>query len=34
MALVVSTPEVQRKFLLAEIARWGKVVREHRIMPE
>jgi tripartite-type tricarboxylate transporter receptor subunit TctC len=31
MDLVVSTPEALQKFLLAEIARWGKVVREHNI---
>jgi tripartite-type tricarboxylate transporter receptor subunit TctC len=31
MDLVVSSPEVLQKFLLAEIARWGKVVREHNI---
>ncbi|MGH7767171.1 MAG: tripartite tricarboxylate transporter substrate binding protein [Candidatus Binatia bacterium] len=31
MDLVVSTPEALQKFLLAEIARWGKVVREHKI---
>jgi tripartite-type tricarboxylate transporter receptor subunit TctC len=31
MDLVVSTPEALQKFLVSEIARWGKVVREHRI---
>src|SRR5918996_1616075 len=31
MDLVVSNPEALQKFLLAEIARWGKVVREHNI---
>ena len=31
MDLVVSSPEALQKFLLAEIARWGKVVREHNI---
>lgn len=31
MDLVVSSPETLQKFLLAEIARWGKVVREHNI---
>ena len=31
MALVVSSPADLQKFLVAEIARWGKVVREHNI---
>jgi len=31
MDLVVSTPDAQQKFLVSEIARWGKVVREHGI---
>ena len=31
MDLVVSSPDALQKFLLAEIARWGKVVREHNI---
>jgi hypothetical protein len=31
MDLVVSSPEALQKFLLAEITRWGKVVREHSI---
>jgi tripartite-type tricarboxylate transporter receptor subunit TctC len=31
MDLVVSSPEALQKFLLAEMARWGKVVREHNI---
>jgi tripartite-type tricarboxylate transporter receptor subunit TctC len=31
MDLVVSSPEALQKFLLGEIARWGKVVREHNI---
>jgi tripartite-type tricarboxylate transporter receptor subunit TctC len=34
MDLVVSTPETLQKFLVNEIARWGKVVREHKIRPE
>jgi tripartite-type tricarboxylate transporter receptor subunit TctC len=34
MDLVVSTPAELHKFLLSEIARWGKVVREHGIRPE
>jgi tripartite-type tricarboxylate transporter receptor subunit TctC len=34
MDLVVSSPEAQQKFLIAEIARWGKVVREHNIRPD
>jgi tripartite-type tricarboxylate transporter receptor subunit TctC len=31
MDLVVSSPEALQKFLLVEIERWGKVVREHKI---
>ncbi|HEV8719668.1 MAG TPA: tripartite tricarboxylate transporter substrate binding protein [Candidatus Binatia bacterium] len=31
MDLVVSSPEALQKFLLGEIVRWGKVVREHNI---
>jgi tripartite-type tricarboxylate transporter receptor subunit TctC len=31
MDLAVSTPEALQKFLVSEIARWGKVVREHGI---
>jgi tripartite-type tricarboxylate transporter receptor subunit TctC len=31
MDLVLSTPEALQKFLVSEIARWGKVVRENRI---
>jgi tripartite-type tricarboxylate transporter receptor subunit TctC len=31
MDLVVSSPEALQKFLIAEIALWGKVVREHNI---
>ncbi len=31
MDLVVSTPEAEQKFLLNEMARWGKVVRENNI---
>src|SRR5919109_1973659 len=31
MDLVVSSPEALQKFLVGEIARWGKVVREHNI---
>lgn len=34
MDLVVSTPEALQKFLVREIERWGKVVREHKIRPE
>jgi tripartite-type tricarboxylate transporter receptor subunit TctC len=33
MDLVASTPETLQKFLVDEIARWGKVVREHKIKP-
>ena len=31
MDLVVSSPEALQKFLLDEIVRWGKVVREHNV---
>ncbi len=31
MDLVVSTPEAEQKFLLGEMSRWGKVVRENNI---
>ena len=31
MDLVVSTPEAEQKFLLGEMSRWGKVVRDHNI---
>jgi tripartite-type tricarboxylate transporter receptor subunit TctC len=31
MDLVVSTPDALQKFMLAEIARWGKVVRDNNI---
>jgi tripartite-type tricarboxylate transporter receptor subunit TctC len=31
MDLAVSSPAALQKFLVAEIARWGKVVREHNI---
>jgi tripartite-type tricarboxylate transporter receptor subunit TctC len=31
MDLVVSTPEALQKFLVGEISRWGKVVRENNI---
>ena len=34
MDLVVSSPEALQKWLVQEIARWGKVVREHQIKPE
>ena len=34
MDLVVSSPEGQQKFLLDEMARWGKVVRENGIKPD
>jgi tripartite-type tricarboxylate transporter receptor subunit TctC len=34
MELVVSTPDALQKFLEAEMARWGKVVREHGIKPD
>jgi hypothetical protein len=31
MDLVVSNPNTLQKFLVGEIVRWGKVVREHNI---
>jgi len=34
MDLVVSSPATLQKFLVAEIARWGKVVRENNIRAE
>ena len=34
MDLVVSSPAEMQKFLVAEIARWGKVVRENNIRAE
>ncbi len=34
MDLVVSTPEGEQKFLLDEMARWGKVVRDNGIKPD
>ena len=34
MELVVSTPEAQQKFLVDEMARWGKVVRDNGIKPD
>jgi tripartite-type tricarboxylate transporter receptor subunit TctC len=34
MDLVVSSPEGQQKFLLDEMARWGKVVRDNGIKPD
>jgi tripartite-type tricarboxylate transporter receptor subunit TctC len=34
MDLVVSSPEALQKFLVGEIARWGKVVRENNIQAE
>jgi tripartite-type tricarboxylate transporter receptor subunit TctC len=34
MDLVVSTPDALQKFLLDEMARWGKVVRDHNIRPD
>jgi tripartite-type tricarboxylate transporter receptor subunit TctC len=34
MDLVVSTPAALQKFIVAEIARWAKVVKEHNIKPE
>ena len=32
--LVVSTPDALQKFLLAEMARWGKVVKDNNIRPD
>ena len=34
MDLVVSSPEAQHKFLLGEMARWGKVVKDNGIKPD
>ena len=34
MDLVVSSPEAQQKFLLDEMARWGKVVKDNGIKPD
>jgi tripartite-type tricarboxylate transporter receptor subunit TctC len=34
MDLVVSTPEAQQKFLVGEMARWGKVVKDNGIKPD
>jgi tripartite-type tricarboxylate transporter receptor subunit TctC len=34
MDLVISTPDVLQKFLVAEIARWGNVVKENNIRAE
>jgi tripartite-type tricarboxylate transporter receptor subunit TctC len=34
MELAISNPEALQKFLLAEIARWGKVVRDNNIRAE
>jgi len=34
MDLVVSSPEALQKFLVAEIARWSKVVKDNNIRPE
>ncbi|HUN67568.1 MAG TPA: tripartite tricarboxylate transporter substrate-binding protein, partial [Burkholderiales bacterium] len=34
MDLAVSSPEDLQKFLLAEMARWGKVVRDNGIKPD
>ena len=34
MDLVVSTPEAEQKFLLDEMARWGKVVKDNGIKPD
>ncbi len=34
MDLVVSSPEGQQKFLLDEMSRWGKVVRDNGIKPD
>src|SRR5262249_6928368 len=34
MDLVVSSPEVLQKFIVAEIARWSKVVKENNIKAE
>ena len=34
MDLVVSDPAALQKFLLAEMARWEKVVKQHGIKPD
>jgi tripartite-type tricarboxylate transporter receptor subunit TctC len=34
MDLVVSSPEAQQKWLMAEMERWGKVVRDNNIKPD
>ena len=34
MDLAVSTPEALQKFLVGEIARWGKVVKDNNIRPD
>jgi tripartite-type tricarboxylate transporter receptor subunit TctC len=34
MDIVGSTPEEQQKFLLGEMARWGKVVKDNNIKPD
>ena len=34
MDLQVSTPEAMQRFINAEIARWGKVVRENGVKPD
>jgi hypothetical protein len=34
MDLVVSTPDAMQKFLLAEMSRWGKVVKDNNIRPD
>jgi len=34
MDLVVSTPDALQKFLLAEMSRWGKVVKDNNIRPD
>ncbi len=34
MELVVSKPDELQKFIVAEMARWGKAVREHGIKPD
>jgi len=34
MDLVVSSPEAEQKFLVDEMARWGKVVRDNGIKPD
>ena len=34
MDLLVSSPEAQQKFLLDEMARWGKVVKDNGIKPD